>query len=253
MELTNCTYLLSKATVITPSSLKKLVVDDNECRRGTLFGLILEAPALVSLCLVGDVDFIVEDETPPTLPSLVDASIYTHEIKLLNDGIFVYEDTTGNQMQLLRMLANVTTLELSGLGVVCLLRLYTPFFLSSQSTSHLLIRKWDCVSQIQFQVHDDCLGLNFPQFTNLRTLSLDHCDLCDNFLLLKHFLRNSPNLMKLILCCCKVLLPPLLSSTLYLFFFCGGTLYPNLASVVQYINSVVLSNSSRIPNPEMGC
>ncbi|XP_051229267.1 MEIOTIC F-BOX protein MOF-like [Lolium perenne] len=170
MELTNCTNLLSEASVITPSSLKKLVV--NDYLGGTPFGLILEAPALASLCLAGYVDFIVENETPLTLPSLVDASIYMHEIKMLNDGIFLREDRTGNQMQLLRKLANVTTLELSGLGV--------------------------------FQVHDDCLGLNFPQFTNLRTLSLDHCDLCDNFLLLKHFLRNSPNLMKLVLYCCKL-------------------------------------------------
>ncbi|KAL6652724.1 hypothetical protein ACP70R_011649 [Stipagrostis hirtigluma subsp. patula] len=43
----------------------------------------------------------------------------------------------------------------------------------------------------------------FPHFKNLKTLSLDECDLSDNFKTLGHFLQDSPNLEKLTLRCCK--------------------------------------------------
>ncbi|KAL6652727.1 hypothetical protein ACP70R_011652 [Stipagrostis hirtigluma subsp. patula] len=43
----------------------------------------------------------------------------------------------------------------------------------------------------------------FPEFQNLRTLLLDHCDLSDNFQTLAHFLTNAPNLEKLTLRYCK--------------------------------------------------
>ncbi|RCV33744.1 hypothetical protein SETIT_7G107000v2 [Setaria italica] len=43
----------------------------------------------------------------------------------------------------------------------------------------------------------------FIQFNNLRTLVLSHCDLSDDFQILGHFLRNSPNLERLTLLYCK--------------------------------------------------
>lgn len=64
----------------------------------------------------------------------------------------------------------------------------------------------------QFLVLGDDAGQYFPEFKNLKTLSLAECDISDDFLTLKHFLRNSPNLEKLTLRCCKVLLLLLLLS-----------------------------------------
>lgn len=46
--------------------------------------------------------------------------------------------------------------------------------------------------------------VELPEFKNLKILSLDKCDLSDNFQLLKHFLQNSPNLEKLTLRLCEV-------------------------------------------------
>ncbi|CAL5031947.1 unnamed protein product [Urochloa decumbens] len=43
----------------------------------------------------------------------------------------------------------------------------------------------------------------FIQFNNLRTLALNYCDLSDDFQILGHFLRNSPNLERLTLLFCK--------------------------------------------------
>lgn len=44
----------------------------------------------------------------------------------------------------------------------------------------------------------------FPTFKNLRTLLLEKCDLGDNFGILWHLLKKSPNLEKLTMRCCKV-------------------------------------------------
>ena len=49
---------------------------------------------------------------------------------------------------------------------------------------------------------------------NLRTLFLDECDLRDNFRILRHLLRRSPNLEKLSVRCCKVFHFALASATL---------------------------------------
>jgi len=46
--------------------------------------------------------------------------------------------------------------------------------------------------------------IEFPILENLRTLLLDECDLRDNFRLLRHFLRSSPNLEKLTVRLCKL-------------------------------------------------
>ncbi|XP_020168611.1 MEIOTIC F-BOX protein MOF-like [Aegilops tauschii subsp. strangulata] len=60
---------------------------------------------------------------------------------------------------------------------------------------------------VMFLVLGDDPGLYFPKFKNLKTLSLEDCDISDDFLTLKHFLRNSPNLEKLMLPCCKLFNP----------------------------------------------
>ncbi|CAN6270111.1 unnamed protein product [Urochloa humidicola] len=46
--------------------------------------------------------------------------------------------------------------------------------------------------------------IEFPMLENVRTLLLDYCDLRDNFRLLRHFLRSSPNLEKLTVRLCKL-------------------------------------------------
>ncbi|CAL5031976.1 unnamed protein product [Urochloa decumbens] len=46
--------------------------------------------------------------------------------------------------------------------------------------------------------------IEFPMLENVRTLLLDKCDLRDNFRLLRHFLRSSPNLEKLTVRLCKL-------------------------------------------------
>ncbi|KAF0893188.1 hypothetical protein E2562_023210 [Oryza meyeriana var. granulata] len=46
--------------------------------------------------------------------------------------------------------------------------------------------------------------VELPEFKNLKILSLDKCDLRDNFQLLMHFLLNSPNLEKITLRLCKL-------------------------------------------------
>ncbi|XBH57497.1 hypothetical protein VPH35_079087 [Triticum aestivum] len=57
----------------------------------------------------------------------------------------------------------------------------------------------------------DVMSLHLSRFSvmfkNLKTLSLEDCDISDDFLMLKHFLRNSPNLEKLMLRCCKLFDP----------------------------------------------
>ncbi|TVU14392.1 hypothetical protein EJB05_37856, partial [Eragrostis curvula] len=45
---------------------------------------------------------------------------------------------------------------------------------------------------------------NFPTFSNLRSLTLDHCDMTNNFQILRHFLQNASNLEKLTLQYCKL-------------------------------------------------
>ena len=57
-----------------------------------------------------------------------------------------------------------------------------------------------------FQVRPVVGLIEFPILENLRTLLLDECDLRDNFRLLRHFLRSSPNLEKLTVRLCKVIL-----------------------------------------------
>ncbi|CAL5067941.1 unnamed protein product [Urochloa decumbens] len=46
--------------------------------------------------------------------------------------------------------------------------------------------------------------IEFPMLENLRILVLDKCDLRDNFRILRHFLRSSPNLEKLTVRCCEL-------------------------------------------------
>ncbi|KAF0893185.1 hypothetical protein E2562_023208 [Oryza meyeriana var. granulata] len=80
-----------------------------------------------------------------------------------------------NQFKFLSSLCNVTTLELSGFQTMCYI----------------------------FQVIPE-EQVELPEFKNLKILSLDKCDLSDNFQLLMHFLLNSPNLEKITLRLCKL-------------------------------------------------
>ncbi|XP_037444714.1 uncharacterized protein LOC119313012 isoform X3 [Triticum dicoccoides] len=78
-----------------------------------------------------------------------------------------------HQLGILGALSNVTTLHLSHLKVTLLL-----------NESHAYLPPF--------------------MFENLRTLFLDGCHISDDFLGLRQYLRNSPNLHKLSLCRCKV-------------------------------------------------
>ncbi|TVU14394.1 hypothetical protein EJB05_37859 [Eragrostis curvula] len=48
------------------------------------------------------------------------------------------------------------------------------------------------------------VGTEFPVLKKLRTLIMYGYDLCDDFQLLRHCLRHSPNLEKLVIECCKL-------------------------------------------------
>ncbi|KAF7026392.1 hypothetical protein CFC21_038503 [Triticum aestivum] len=174
MRLKNCCYLLTEVTKITSSSLKKLViVGFHVVREDASFRLILEAPALASLRLAGhssnNYSDVMSLTTVTSMPSLVDASICLTTVREFN---YSNEDNGRIEMQLslLNELFNVTSLHLSRFGVM-------------------------------FLVLGGDAGLFLPEFKNLKMLSLAECDISDDFLTLKHFLRNSPNLEKLTLRC----------------------------------------------------
>ncbi|XBH97908.1 hypothetical protein VPH35_127513 [Triticum aestivum] len=166
LELENCNYYITCNINIASSSLKTLVVDSVSFGRDDhAFALIIEAPALVSLCLDGD------------MPSLVDASIHLpviEDIKVKFSYHYAeFLTPTMLELNIIEALSNVTSLELS--QFVVMLRLYP-----------------------------DCEDLPVYNFKNLRTLFLDECHISDDFLGLQQYLRNSHNLQKLTFCCCKV-------------------------------------------------
>ncbi|KAF7033744.1 hypothetical protein CFC21_044819 [Triticum aestivum] len=175
MKLENCSYLLTDDTSISSPSLKKLVIIG--FRRSSLESffchLILEAHALASLGLEGGYFDIIDTCLPNSMPSLVDASIRlteSEEFNYNNDG---HNYQIRKQLSFLEELSNVTSLSLARFGVM-------------------------------FLVIDDDAGHYFPEFKNLKKLSLVECDISDDFLTLEHFLRNSPELEKLTLRCCKL-------------------------------------------------
>ncbi|XBH96101.1 hypothetical protein VPH35_086561 [Triticum aestivum] len=151
---------------IVSSSLKKLVVDGQyTAYDGEIFALIIEAPALVSLRLGKELDHIVDPDEPHNMPSLVDASIHLYWIR--------NEEEERHQLGILGALSNVTTLHLLHFAVTLLL----------------------------YEIHG---YLPVFKFENPRTLFLDECLISDDFLGLRQYLHNSPNLEKLTLRHCKV-------------------------------------------------
>ncbi|KAF7069345.1 hypothetical protein CFC21_074987 [Triticum aestivum] len=180
VRLENCSYFTTRYK-ITSFSLKKLVVDglymvqDDESdddEEDEIFKLIIEAPALVSVRLAGELDHIVDINEPHTMDSLADASVYLP--MMTDEELNEVEENDATALQsVLGVLLNVTTLTLSHF--------------------RLLFRPGDSVE------------LQLPVFQNLRTLFLDECYIVgDDFVGLKPYLHKSPNLEKLTLRCSKV-------------------------------------------------
>ncbi|XBI86597.1 hypothetical protein VPH35_094527 [Triticum aestivum] len=144
--------------------------DDDE--EDEIFKLIIEAPALVSVRLAGELDHIVDINEPHTMDSLADASVYLP--MMTDEELNEVEENDATALQsVLGVLLNVTTLTLSHF--------------------RLLFRPGDSVE------------LQLPVFQNLRTLFLDECYIVgDDFVGLKPYLHKSPNLEKLTLRCSKV-------------------------------------------------
>lgn len=176
VHLENCSYLLTEDTSVTFSSLKKLVIIGFRQVEDDSFGLFLEAPALASLGLAGHYNRICGGWPQDCMPSLVDASIRLTVSKEFNYNNNEENNPIEMQLSLLDELFNVTSLHLSRFGVMFLVLGYDE-------------------------------GLYFPEFKNLKMLSLVECDISDDFLTLEHFLRSSANLEKLTLRCCKLLDP----------------------------------------------
>ncbi|KAF7094031.1 hypothetical protein CFC21_096392 [Triticum aestivum] len=176
LELENCNYYITCNINIASSSLKKLVVDSVSFGHDdNTFALVIDTPALVSLCLDGEFEHIVDYREPHSMPSLVDASIHLPVIEDMKPWYHYAEFLTPTMLELniIGALSNVTSLQLS--QFVVMLRLYP-----------------------------DCEDLPVYNFKNLRTLFLDECHISDDFLGLQQYLRNSHNLQKLTFCCCKV-------------------------------------------------
>ncbi|VAI40498.1 unnamed protein product [Triticum turgidum subsp. durum] len=180
VRLENCSYFTTRYK-ITSFSLKKLVVDglymvqDDESdddEEDEIFKLIIEAPALVSVRLAGELDHIVDINEPHTMDSLADASV--HLPMMTDEELNEVEEKDATALQsVLGVLLNVTTLTLSHF--------------------RLLFRPGDSVE------------VQLPVFQNLRTLFLDECYIVgDDFVGLKPYLHKSPNLEKLTLRCSKV-------------------------------------------------
>ncbi|VAI22709.1 unnamed protein product [Triticum turgidum subsp. durum] len=182
LQLRNCSFLLTSNAKIVSSSLKKLAVVDGYymVHDDEIFALIIEAPALVSLCLDGELEHIVDMTEPHTVLSLVDASIQLPRA----------EKRVNHELGILGALSNVTTLRLSHFAI-------------SYICNNLRIRKRLPGFQLLFCATREDLPVF--KFENLRSLLLDECHISDDFLGLQQYLHNSRNLKKLTLRCCKVL------------------------------------------------
>ncbi|KAM3260739.1 hypothetical protein ACQJBY_051783 [Aegilops geniculata] len=159
LQLRNCSFLLTSNAKIVSSSLKKLAVVDAYymVHDDEIFALIIEAPALVSLCLDGELDHVVDMTEPHTMLSLVDASIQLPRV----------ERHVNHQLGILGALSNVTTLRLSHFAVMDL-----PVFKFENLRSLLLD---EC------HISDDFLGLQqyLHNSRNLKKLTLRCCKVLD--------------------------------------------------------------------------
>ncbi|KAL6626259.1 hypothetical protein ACP70R_029985 [Stipagrostis hirtigluma subsp. patula] len=176
LVLENCGYNLRG---FTSQTLKKLVLKDCSLSRlseitapaleslaikGGCTGLAVKAPAVARLFLAVSFDHFRDSFSLDEMPSLAKASIH-----LRDDRAMEYCQLIGSELDIIRSVSNVTSLELSGFGTMVLGK----------------------------------GSRKFPEFRNLRTLLMNNCDLSDSFNTLGHFLRNSPNLEKLRLKLCK--------------------------------------------------
>ncbi|CAL5067902.1 unnamed protein product [Urochloa decumbens] len=177
----------------------------------------IRAPSLASVCLslpyYNSTDVLLD-----TGNSLVEASI--------RGSLSYYISRRDSQAVLLGSLVNVTSLELSCFNAMVFLDKEfdkAPIFENLRTLSleecfvgiheedkfmsfGRLLQKSPNLEKLTLQnlrVRPTA-PFEFPVLENLRTLLLDECDLCGNILLLRHFLRSSPNLEKLTLRLCRL-------------------------------------------------
>ncbi|TVU14404.1 hypothetical protein EJB05_37869, partial [Eragrostis curvula] len=128
--------------------------------------LLVTAPAVAYLSLATSVNKRLRRVSFEAMPSLATASICLRHNSIQTQ---VHKD----QIKLLTSVSSVTTLELSG---------FKKMVLPSVPLIYM----------------------SFPEFKNLRALTLNSCDLSDDFQMLGRFLQGSPSLEKLTLRRCKL-------------------------------------------------
>jgi hypothetical protein len=200
LVLKRCTWDRFPSDIASPT-LKTLVIDGGSSAFGCT--LAISAPMVAYLCLDVDADHFLGGISINKMTSLDRASIHLrcHEYSLSKS--IVASKLRGDQSELLCSLSNVTSLELSGVGMmVCML------FAFLCSCSILFIRHSDNVLVVLstsnvLQVLSEESA--FQEFQKLRNLLLADCDLSDDFRILRFFHQGSPNLEKVTLRHCKVL------------------------------------------------
>ncbi|KAL6652726.1 hypothetical protein ACP70R_011651 [Stipagrostis hirtigluma subsp. patula] len=164
---------------ITSHSLKSLVLENCNCWRLSA----ITSPTLKSLVINGgnnSRDLLV---------------ITAHAVAYLLLDVTVYRFPGGISLNKMPSLAKAS-IQLQTNDMEDKLRVDKFKFLDGVSNASSFV-----MSGLQTMIL--CEGFpTFPHFNNLKTLLLDECDLSDNFQILGHFLRNSPNLEKLTLCRC---------------------------------------------------
>ncbi|KAM3278530.1 hypothetical protein ACQJBY_046040 [Aegilops geniculata] len=167
LQLRNCSLLLTSNAKIVSSSLKKLAVVDAYymVHDDEIFALIIEAPALVSLRLDGELDHIVDMTEPHTVLSLVDASIQLPRV----------ERRVNHQLGILGALSNVTTLRLSHFAVMLL------FYATREDLPVFKFENLRSLLLDECHISDDFLGLQqyLQNSRNLKKLTLRCCKVLD--------------------------------------------------------------------------
>jgi len=208
-------YCRNEFDAIQSDTLKNLVVETCSSRIADV--LVIRAPCLTSLSLNFPYICYRNGLSLEAGNSLVMASISVE-----SDG-----SSQSYQTMILGNLWNVTSLDLKGFGAMAFLDKELdkfPIFdnLRTLSLSRCFLSEHDVhtfkalgrflqkspnlekLSLQDFWVRPVVGPIEFPMLNNLRTLFLDECDLRDNFRILRHLLRRSPNLEKLSVRCCKL-------------------------------------------------
>ncbi|CAD6253246.1 unnamed protein product [Miscanthus lutarioriparius] len=165
LVLKRCTWGGFLSDIASPT-LKTLVIIGGS--NGYCNPLAISAPMVAYLCLDVDADRFRGGISVNKMTSLDRASIHLRSHKYGLSKSICGSKLCGDQSKLLCSLSNVTSLELSGVGMRVLGK--EPTFL---------------------------------EFQNLRNLLLGDCDLSDDFRILRFFQRGSPNLEKVTLRHCK--------------------------------------------------